>query len=80
MRAVTSVSAVIFLVSAKYNLATSYIVGRVEISDFGVAIAYSSVLIVFMVLVIGLIQLGVGQRRLGRRNPVLAVAGQERFA
>ncbi|HWT30528.1 MAG TPA: iron ABC transporter permease, partial [Propylenella sp.] len=80
VRAVTSVSAVIFLVSAKYNLATSYIVGRVEVSDFGVAIAYSSVLIVFMVLVIGLIQLGVGQRRLGRRHPVLAVAGQERFA
>ncbi len=46
VRAITSVSAVIFLVSAKYNLATAYIVGRVEVSDFGVAIAYSSVLIV----------------------------------
>lgn len=71
VRAVTAVSAVIFLVSAKYNLATSYIVGRVEISDFGVAIAYSSVLIVFMMAVIGLIQLGVGQRRIGRRAPSL---------
>ncbi len=48
VRAITSVSAVIFLVSAQYNLATAYIVGRVEISDFGVAIAYSSVLIVCM--------------------------------
>jgi iron(III) transport system permease protein len=67
VRAITSVSAIIFLVSARYNLATSYIVGRVEVSDFGVAIAYSSVLIVFMMLVIGLIQLGVGQRRIGRR-------------
>ena len=68
VRAVTSVSAVIFLVTAKYNLATSYIVGRVEVSDFGVAIAYSSVLIVSMMMVIALIYLGVGQRRIGRRE------------
>jgi iron(III) transport system permease protein len=67
VRAITSVSAVIFLVSAQYNLATSYIVGRVEVSDFGVAIAYSSVLIVFMFVVIGLIQLGVGEQRRGAR-------------
>ena len=53
VRAITSVSAVIFLVSAQYNLATAYIVGRVEVSDFGVAIAYSSVLIVFMLVAIG---------------------------
>jgi iron(III) transport system permease protein len=66
VRAVTSVSAVIFLVSAQYNLATSYIVGRVEVSDFGVAIAYSSVLIVTMLAAIGLIQIGVGQTRLRR--------------
>jgi iron(III) transport system permease protein len=63
VRAITSVSAVIFLVSAKYNLATAYIVGRVEISDFGVAIAYSSVLIVLMMLVIGIIQFAVGEQR-----------------
>lgn len=68
VRAVTAVSAVIFLVTAKYNLATAYIVGRVEISEFGVAIAYSSVLIVSMMAVIALIQLGVGERRLGRRS------------
>jgi iron(III) transport system permease protein len=63
VRAITSVSAVIFLVSAKYNLATAYIVGRVEVSDFGVAIAYCSVLIIIMMLVIGIIQLGVGELR-----------------
>jgi iron(III) transport system permease protein len=80
VRAITSVSAVIFLVSAKYNLATSYIVGRVEVSDFGVAIAYSSVLIVFMMLVIGLIQLGVGQRRLSRRPPVFTHGTAEGLA
>ncbi|CAN5237321.1 iron ABC transporter permease [soil metagenome] len=76
VRAITSVSAVIFLVSAQYNLATAYIVNRVEVSDFGVAIAYSSVLIVFMLLAIGLIQLGVGeQRRALRREAPGATLG-----
>lgn len=69
VRAITSVSAVIFLVSAQYNLATAYIVGRVEVSDFGVAIAYSSVLILCMLAAIGLIQLGVGEQRRARRGP-----------
>lgn len=67
VRAMTSVSAVIFLVSAKYNMATTYIVGRVEAGEFGIAIAYSAMLIVFMLFVILLIQLAVGERRLGRR-------------
>ncbi|MEP7172958.1 MAG: iron ABC transporter permease [Aestuariivirga sp.] len=76
VRAITSVSAVIFLVSAQYNLATAYIVGRVEVSDFGVAIAYSSVLIVFMLMAIGAIQLGVGeQRRSNRGIQPIAVRG-----
>ncbi len=73
VRAITSVSAVIFLVSAQYNLATAYIVGRVEISDFGVAIAYSSVLIVCMLAAIGLIQFGVGEQRRARRIAPLSV-------
>jgi iron(III) transport system permease protein len=68
VRAMTAVSAVIFLVSANYDMATSYIVGRVENGDYGLAIAYCSVLIVFMVLVVGLIQWLVGQRQLGRRG------------
>ena len=38
VRAMTAVSAVIFLVSARYNLATAYIVGRVEAGEFGLAI------------------------------------------
>ncbi|RDJ21419.1 iron ABC transporter permease [Bosea caraganae] len=67
VRSMTAVSAVIFLVSAEYNLSTAYIVGRVEAGEFGLAIAYSSVLIVFMAAGIGLIQLGVGERKLGRR-------------
>ncbi|WP_119393047.1 ABC transporter permease [Taklimakanibacter lacteus] len=75
VRAITSVSAVIFLVSAQYNLATAYIVGRVEVSDFGVAIAYSSVLILFMLLAIGLIQLGVGEQRRAARRTAPAALG-----
>jgi iron(III) transport system permease protein len=68
VRAMTAISAVIFLVSANYDMATSYIIGRVENGDYGLAIAYSSVLIVVMVAAILLIQLVVGQRRLGRRG------------
>ena len=68
VRAITSISAVIFLVSAKYNMATAYIVGLVENGEYGVAIAYSSVLILVMITVIGGFQLFVGERRL-RRAP-----------
>ncbi|HEY8252943.1 MAG TPA: iron ABC transporter permease [Burkholderiales bacterium] len=70
VRAMTAVSAVIFLVTAEYNMATAYIVGRVEAGEFGIAIAYSCVLIAIMLAVIGLIQVGVGERKLGRRDTV----------
>lgn len=66
VRAITSISAVIFLVSAQYNMATSYIVGLVENGEYGVAIAYSTVLIVVMLLIIGVFQWLVGERRLRR--------------
>lgn len=69
VRAMTAVSAVIFLVSAEYNMATAYIVGRVEAGEFGLAIVYSCVLIIIMMLAIALIQVGVGERKLGRRAP-----------
>lgn len=68
VRAMTAVSAVIFLVTAEYNMATTYIVGRVEAGEFGLAIAYSTVLIVVMLFAILAIQLAVGERRLGRRS------------
>jgi iron(III) transport system permease protein len=64
----TAVSAVIFLVTAEYNMATTYIVGRVEAGEFGLAIAYSTALIIVMLLAIVAIQLAVGERRLGRRS------------
>jgi iron(III) transport system permease protein len=63
----TTLSAVIFLVSAEYEWATTYIINRVINGDYGVAIAYSSVLIVLMVAVVLAIQRLVGERRLGRR-------------
>ena len=67
VRAMTAVSAVIFLVTGRYSLATVYIVGRADVGEYGVAIAYSAVLVVFMMLVLLLIQLFVGERRIGRR-------------
>jgi iron(III) transport system permease protein len=82
VRAITSISAVIFLVSAEYNMATSYIVGLVENGEYGVAIAYSSMLIVVMITVIAGFQLLVGERRLRRENRVagLATSRQEKIA
>jgi iron(III) transport system permease protein len=71
VRAMTTVSAVIFLVSAQYEWATTYIINRVVNGDYGVAIAYSSVLIVLMLVVIALIQMLVGERRVRRRVPGL---------
>jgi iron(III) transport system permease protein len=68
VRAITAISAVIFLVSANYDMATSYIIGRVENGDYGLAIAYSSVLILVMMAAIALVQLVVGERRLGRKQ------------
>jgi iron(III) transport system permease protein len=76
VRAITAISAVIFLVSAEYDMATSYIIGRVENGDYGLAIAYSSVLILVMLLAIVLVQLAVGETRLRRRSAVQVAAAQ----
>ena len=61
VRSMTAISAVIFLVSAEYDMATSYIIGRVENNDYGLAIAYSTTLIVLMLAVIVLMQIAVGK-------------------
>ncbi len=79
VRAMTTVSAVIFLVSAEYEMATVFIINRVINGDYGLAIAYCAVLIVLMMAVIGLINLLVGRRRLGRRQaaaPALPAGGR----
>ncbi len=67
VRSMTTVSAVIFLVTAQYELATTYIIGRVGNGDYGVALAYCTVLIVLMSLVTFAIRRVVGERELGRR-------------
>jgi len=68
VHAMTGVSAIIFLVSAKYNMATAYIVGRVEAGEIALAIAYSSLLIVLMLIVVLGIERVVGRVQIGRRG------------
>jgi iron(III) transport system permease protein len=74
--AMTAVSAVIFLATAKYNLATVYIVGRVEAGEYPLAIAYSSVLIFLMLAVLLGVQAIIGEARLGRRAANLLATGR----
>lgn len=52
VRAMTTVSAIVFLVTADTRVATSYILNRVEDGEYGIAIAYGSLLIVVMLAVI----------------------------
>jgi iron(III) transport system permease protein len=75
VHAMTAVSAVIFLVSAQHNLATVYIVGRVEAGEMALAIAYSTVLIVIMLGVVLGIERLVGRAQLGRRPTAPMRAG-----
>jgi iron(III) transport system permease protein len=70
VRAITTVSAVIFLVSAEHELATVYIINRAINGDYGLAIAYCTVLVAVMMAAVGLIHLGVGERKLGRRDEI----------
>ena len=78
VRAMTAISAVIFLVSAEYDMATSYIIGRVENNDYGIAIAYSTVMIFVMLAAVLLLQLLVGERRIRskRETPAMVPAGE----
>jgi iron(III) transport system permease protein len=68
VRATTTVSAVIFLVSAENELATTFIIGRVGNGDYGSALAYCTVLMVLMMSAIALVQVLVGERTLKRRK------------
>jgi iron(III) transport system permease protein len=77
VHAMTAVSAVIFLVSARHNLATVYIVGRVEAGEMALAIAYSTVLIFIMLAVVLGIEKVVGRARLGRRVAASPRGGRE---
>lgn len=66
VRAMTTVSAIIFLVTPDTRVATSYILNRVEDGEYGVAIAYGSVLIVVMLAIIFLFDALVGEARVAR--------------
>lgn len=66
VRAMTTVSAIIFLVTPETRVATSYILNRVEDGEYGIAIAYGSVLIVVMLAIILLFNLLVGEARISR--------------
>ncbi|WP_346355162.1 iron ABC transporter permease [Azotosporobacter soli] len=57
VRSMTAVSAVIFLVSASYSLLTVSIMSQVDVGRLGVAAAYSTVLIVIVLAVTGILKL-----------------------
>ena len=63
IRAMTTVSAVIFLATAGTDVATTYMLSRVESGDTGVAVAYGSVLILTMLIFTFLVQLFTGRSR-----------------
>lgn len=52
VRSMTTISAIIFLVSPSTRVATSYILNRVEDGAYGLAVAYGSTLIIVMLIVI----------------------------
>ncbi|MEI9477960.1 MAG: iron ABC transporter permease [Deltaproteobacteria bacterium] len=67
VKCMTAISAVIFVVSGKWNLITIAILGSVENSDLSQAAAFSVVIIVFILLALWLIQYLVNQMGGGRR-------------
>ncbi|TYG33889.1 iron ABC transporter permease [Lonepinella koalarum] len=66
VRAMTTVSAIVFLVTADTRVATSYILNRVEDGEYGIAIAYGSILIVVMMAIILFFDWIVGDTRISR--------------
>ncbi len=66
VRAMTTVSAIIFLVTPDTRVATAYILNRVEDGEYGIAIAYGSLLIVVMLAIILLFDVLVGEARVSR--------------
>jgi iron(III) transport system permease protein len=56
------------------ELATTFIIGREGQGDHGVALAYSTVLIITMAAATAMIQWVVGDRKLGQRGVAAAAA------
>jgi iron(III) transport system permease protein len=67
VKCMTAISAVIFVVSGKWNLITIAILGSVENSDLSQAAAFSVVIIVFILLALWLIQFLVNRVGGGRK-------------
>lgn len=67
IRAMTTVSAVIFLATAGTDVATTYILSRVESGETGVAVAYGSVLIIVMLIFTLLVQAFTGRSKTERQ-------------
>ena len=67
VKCMTAISAVIFVVSGKWNLITIAILGSVENSDLSQAAAFSVVIIIFILIALWLIQLLVSQVGRGRK-------------
>jgi iron(III) transport system permease protein len=65
--AMTSISAVIFLTSPRFDMATVNIVGRAEVGEYGYASAYASVLILLMFAAVLVIRVLVGRRKIAPR-------------
>lgn len=61
VRAVTAISAVVFLVSARWQLSTKVILDQAENGRYGLATAYSTVLILVMAAAIAVMYLLVGR-------------------
>jgi len=70
VRCMTAISAVIFVVSGRWNLITVAILGLVENSDLAQAAAFCVVLIVLVLLALALIRFGVGRVAGGPGAPV----------
>ena len=60
VRAMTAVSGIIFLVSARWPLMTSAVLMQVEEGRFGTAAAYSTLLMIFILLMIALMNFALG--------------------
>jgi iron(III) transport system permease protein len=67
IRSITSVSAVIFLVTAETDVGTTYILAQVEDGNYGISVAYGTVLIMTMLAATILINLMVGKSRVERQ-------------
>lgn len=68
VKSMTSISAAIFLVSAKYKLLTISILDQVDSGKFGVASAMSTMLIVVVYIVIGILYFLIGKLGVNKKD------------